>query len=79
VGEGAQLGGEVLFGQSLVRSGVDVPDEDAGGEFDTGRQAAGGGPGEDLHLDALGGQALGELDDVDVHAAGIAGSGLVQW
>ncbi len=37
-----------------------------------------GSAGEDLDLDAEVGQALGSLDDVDVHAAGVAGSGLVE-
>src|SRR5690606_34170696 len=78
VGEGAQLGGQVLLGESLVGTGVDVPDEDAGGEVHGGREGGGGGPGEDLDLDVDGGEALREFHDVDVHAAGVAGAGLVQ-
>ena len=49
-----------------------------GRHLDDRRQVAGGGPGEDLHLDAGLGQPPGDLDDVDVHAAGVAGAGLVQ-
>ncbi len=78
VREGAQLGGEVLLRQALVGAGVDVADEDAGGELDGGRQAAGGRAREDLDLDVDRGEALREFHDVDVHAAGVAGAGLVE-
>lgn len=78
VGEGAELGGQLLLGQSLVRARVDVPDEDAGGQFDGGREGGGGRPREDLDLDVDRGEALRELHDVDVHAAGVAGAGLVE-
>jgi hypothetical protein len=78
VREGAQVCGQVLLGQALVGSGGHVPYQDTGREFDAGRERGGGGPGEDLHLDVDGGEALGELDDVDVHPAGVAGAGLVQ-
>ena len=37
-----------------------------------------GRAGEDVDLDAGGGQAAGQLEHVDVHAAGIAGARLVQ-
>ncbi len=78
VGEGAQLGRELLLGETFVGARVHVPDEDPGGQVDHGRQPAGGGPGEDLDLDVDRGEPLGQLDDVDVHAAGVAGAGLVQ-
>ncbi|CAM5564383.1 hypothetical protein STENM36S_05122 [Streptomyces tendae] len=78
VGEGAELGGQVLLGQALVRARVDVPDEDAGGQFDGGREGGGGGPREDLDLDVDRGEALGQLHYVDVHASGVAGAGLVE-
>ncbi len=78
VREGAQLGREVLLGQALVGARVDVPDEDAGGQLDRGREAAGRGPGEDLDLDVDRGEPLGQLHDVDVHAAGVAGAWLVE-
>jgi hypothetical protein len=73
-----RLGGQVLLGEALVRTRVDVPDEDAGGQFDGRREGGRGGPGEDLDLDVDRGEALGEFHDVDVHAAGVAGAGLVQ-
>ncbi len=79
VGEGAQLGGEVLLGQALVGPGVHVPYQDAGGEFDDRWERGGGRPREDVHFDAGGGESPGEFDDVDVHSAGVAGAGLVQW
>ncbi len=78
VGEGAELRGQLLLGEPLVRTRVDVPDEDAGGQLDGGREGAGGGPGEDLHLDVDRGQPLGQLHDVDVHPAGVTGTRLVQ-
>lgn len=78
VREGAQLGGEVLLVESLVGARVDVADQDAGGELDGGREVRGRRAREDLHLDVDRGEALRELDDVDVHAAGVAGAGLVE-
>ena len=77
-GEGAQLGGQLLLAQALERPGADVPHRDAGGHLDHRREVAGGGAGEDVDLDAAGGEAPGGLDDVDVHAAGVAGAGLVE-
>ncbi len=78
VGEGAQLGRELLLGETFVRARVHVPYEDPGGQLDHGRQPAGGGPGEDLDLDVDGREALGQLHDVHVHTARVAGAGLVQ-
>ncbi|GAA2968306.1 hypothetical protein GCM10020227_40650 [Streptomyces flavovirens] len=78
VGEGAELGGQLLLGQPLVRTGVDVPHQHAGGHLHRGGQGSGGGPGEYLHLDADRGEPLGQLDDVDVHTAGVTGARLVQ-
>lgn len=78
VGEGTELGGQLLLGQSLVGAGVDVPDEDTGSELHGGREGAGRGAGEDLDLDVDLGEALRELHDVDVHPAGVAGAGLVE-
>ncbi|BFO22671.1 hypothetical protein SHKM778_90590 [Streptomyces sp. KM77-8] len=78
VGEGAQLGGQLLLGEAFVGARVDVPDEDAGGEFDGGRDGGGGRAREDLDLDVDRGEALREFDDVDVHAARVAGARLVE-
>jgi hypothetical protein len=77
-GQGAQLGRQVLLGQPLERTGGDVAHGDARRELDDGRQVAAGGAGEDLHLDAEGGQPLAGLDDVDVHATGVAGARLLE-
>ena len=55
-----------------------MPHQHAGGEWDGRRQLAAGRAGEDLDLDAAGRQLAGQLDDVDVHAAGVAGAGLVE-
>ncbi len=78
VGEGAQLRGEVLFGEPLVGAGVHVPHQHAGRQLDGGREHGGGGPGEHLDLDADGGELPGQFDDVDVHPAGVTGARLVQ-
>src|SRR5690606_31201243 len=48
MGEGAQLGGQLLLGETLVRARVDVPDEDAGGQFDGGREGGGEGCTESI-------------------------------
>ena len=77
-GERAELGGQLLLAEALERAGADVPDGDAGAHLDDGRQVAGRGAGEDVDGDAAGGQAAGDLDDVDVHAAGVARAGLVE-
>lgn len=77
-GEGAQLRGELLLAEALERAGADVAHRHARAHLDHRREVAGGGAGEDVDLDAAGGQAAGGLDDVDVHAAGVAGAGLVE-
>ena len=76
--ERAEQRWQVFLRHRLERPSRDVPHEDTGCELDGGGQRAGGGPGEDLDLDTEVGQAAGGLDDVDVHAAGVAGSGLVE-
>ena len=76
--ERAQQRRQVLLGHRLERAGGDVAHQDAGREVDGGGQGTGGGAGEDLDLDAELGQPPGGLDDVDVHAAGVAGAGLVE-
>ncbi len=55
-----------------------MPHGDPGRQLDHGRQVAARGAGEDLDLDAERGQPLAGLDDVDVHAAGVAGAGLLE-
>jgi hypothetical protein len=68
--------GEFFFGEFAGRSGQHIVDADAGvGVFDGGL-AGGGGAGEDFHFDAGFGQGGGEAPDVDVHAAGVPGTGL---
>ncbi len=77
-GERAQLGRQIVLAQALVRTGGDVAHQHAGREGDDRRQLAAGRAREDLDLDAAGRQLAGELDDVDVHAAGVTGAGLVE-
>lgn len=76
--EAAQVPGQLGLVQLLERPGDDVADEDAGGELDDGRQGPRRGAGEDVDLDAALGEPLGHLDDVDVHAARVAGPRLVE-
>jgi len=77
-GERAQLRRELVLRQALVRAGGNVADHHAGQQLDAGRQRGRGRPGEHVDLDAQSGQLFGQLDDVHVHAAGVAGSGLVE-
>ena len=77
-GEGAQLRRQVLLGQALEGPRGHVPDGDAGGQLDGRRQVRAGGPGDQVDLHAQGGQAAGQLDHVDVHAARVPGARLVQ-
>ena len=46
--------------------------------LDHRREGRRGRAGEDLDLDAALGQPLGQLEHVDVHAARVAGAGLVK-
>jgi hypothetical protein len=50
-GEGAELSGQILLAQPLVRPGADVVDENARGQLNGGWQGAAGGAGEDLDRD----------------------------
>jgi len=77
VGEGAHLSRQFFLGQALERPRRDMPDRDARSHLDTRRQIAAGGSSEDLDLDAERRKPSRHLDDVDVHAAGVAGAGLV--
>ena len=74
--ERAQLAGEFLLVQPLERPGHDVPDQHAGCQLGDRRLIRRRRPGEDLHLDAAGGQPPGRLVDVDVHPARVTGARL---
>jgi hypothetical protein len=52
-------------------------DADAGVRMLDGGLVGGGGTGEDLHFHAGLGQRGGQFTDVDVHPAGVAGTGLL--
>ena len=77
-GEGTQLTGQLRLGQTLERAGVHVVHGDTGEGLDRGRQQGGRGTGVDLDGEVAGGAPPGQLDDVDVHPAGVTGAGLVQ-
>ena len=64
--------------EALERARGDVAHEHAVGGLDDLRQRGGGGPREHVDVDALRGQAPGELDDVDVHPARVTRARLVQ-
>jgi hypothetical protein len=77
-GEGAQLGGQVVFVEPLERPGHDVAHQHTGRHLHhrlIGRRRR---AGEDLHLHAAAGQLQRAVQHVDVHAAGIAGARLGQ-
>src|SRR5690606_37481791 len=77
-GEAAQVPRKLGLVQFLEGAGDDVPDEDARRELDDRGHRPAGGAGEDVDLDAPGGEALGHLDDVDVHPARVAGTWLIK-
>jgi hypothetical protein len=74
----AQLSGEIGLEEAFIRPCGDMPNKHPGGEFDSGRQIRGRGAREDLDGGPGGGDALGGLDDIDIHPAGIACAGLVE-
>ena len=76
--EHAQLAGQLVLRESLERAGVHVGHLDAVGHRHDRVEQAARRPGEDVDLDATGGQPPGDLHDVDVHAPGVARAGLVQ-
>ncbi len=76
--EHAQLSGQLLLGQPLERPGGHVPHDHTVVERDDGRQPRARGTRKHVDLDALACQAPGQLDDVDVQAAGVAGARLVE-
>ncbi len=77
-GEHAELAGELALGEALERSGVHVVDRDAGERLDARREGRRRRARVDLDGDVPGGQPLGELDDVHVHAARVTGARLVE-
>ncbi len=77
-GERAQLGGQVVLVQALERPGHDVADQHAGRDLHDGLIGRRRRAGEDLHLDAAAGHLQRALQHVDVHPAGVAGTGLGQ-
>ena len=77
-GEVAELGGQVGLVQVLERPGRQVPDQDAGGQLRHRRHVAGDRAGENVHLDATGGQDPGHLDDINIEATRVTGAGLLK-
>jgi hypothetical protein len=73
----AELAGEVGLVEIFERPGHDVPDQHPGFDLDDRWQVARRRAGEYVDLDAARREALGDFDDVDVHAAGVAGSWLL--
>ena len=77
-GERAELARQVVLREALVRPRRDVPHRHARDQLDDRRDRPGRRPGEDVDLEAPRGQLLGDLGDVDVHAARVPGAGLLQ-
>src|SRR3954463_13459892 len=75
--ERAELRGEISLVQALERTGGDVTHAHARRELDDRREVTRGCPGEDLHIDAGGGETFGYFADVDIEAAGVTGARLV--
>ena len=67
--EGAQLSGQILLGQALVRPGREVAHDDPRLDLDHGRLGRARRAGEQVHGDVTTGQLSGHLEHVDVHAA----------
>src|ERR1700719_2939551 len=78
MGELADLGGQIGLVHLLERARHDAADEHPGYELGDRRRVAADRPGEDLHLGAEGGEPLGYLDHVNIEAAGVAGTRLVE-
>jgi hypothetical protein len=76
--EAAQLRREVVLLKALERAGGHVPHDDAGLGLDDRLLMTRRGAGEDLDLDAAGGELPGELEHVDVHATGVTRAGLLE-
>ncbi len=76
--EGAQLGGQVVFVESLEGPRHDVANQHARRDLDDGLIGRRRRAGEDLHLDAAAGHLQRALQHVDVHAARVAGARLRQ-
>ena len=77
--ESAQLGGQIVFVQTLERPRHHIAHQHTGGDPLDGRIGGRGGPGEDLYLDAPLGQVQRTLQHIDVHTPGIAGARLGKW
>jgi hypothetical protein len=68
---------QFFLGDFPRRPGQDVVDAHAGAGMLDGGLLGGGGAREDFHFHAGLGQCGGQLADVDVHSAGVAGSRLL--
>src|SRR5512132_4123436 len=77
-GEGAQLARKILLSEPSVRPGGDVPDDHPGRHLYGRWKISTGRSGEDLDLGACGSHPFGELNDIDVHATGVAGAWLIE-
>ncbi len=77
-GESRELSGQLRLRDALVRPGDDVDHPQARRDLHDLALAGAGGAGEHVHLDAPRRQFAAGAQDVDVHAAGVAGARLLQ-
>jgi hypothetical protein len=77
-GELTELAGKIRFVEIFERPGGQMTDEDAGRELGDLRLVAGYRPGEYVNLDTPLGEALGDLNDVDIKTACVAGPWLLE-
>jgi hypothetical protein len=74
----AQLAGEIGLIKIFEWTRWQVPHQYARSQLGHVRLIARDGPGEDVDFDATGGEALGNLDHIDVKAARVAGPRLLK-
>jgi len=77
-GELAYLCGQVLLVELLERASGHAADQDPWDQLGQRRRVTADRPGEDLNLAAAGGKPLGNLDNVDVQASGVASARLIE-
>ena len=76
-GKGDHLRGKVFLIKALIRAGHDIDNPEALFNLDDFPLARPGSTGKDIDLYSLLSQLPRDIKNVDIHAAGIAGTGLL--